>query len=199
MALNFDGIYELRFFYTVTTSEGAEDHRLSLDVTLDGAVNPGDTFDNVALMLPTGVSVQADTYIDTTFMPLLVECFNANTEFSRVELWEIPEGTYNGTFLSVHELGDVGVNPAATVTAQQTTFTFRTRGGGNGRLQLMEAVFTGNSRQSPPFASAAANNISNHMVSTSCPFVGRDNTRFIARIAQSDGQNEKLWRKRFRE
>lgn len=199
MVLNFDGVYEMRFFYTVTTSEGAEDHRMSLDVLLDGDINPGDAFDNASLMLRTGTSVQADTYITGTFVPLLTPCFNAQAEFSRVELWKIPEGTYNGQFLSVLEIGEVGTNPSPTQPAQQTTFTFRTRNGGNGRVQLMEASFSGNARQSPPFISAAANDLSNHIVSAACPFVGRDNSYFIARIAQSDGQNEKLWRKRYRE
>lgn len=196
---NFDGVYELRIFYGVTTSEGLENHKMTFDIALQSAPNPGDAFNDIATLLHDGSSIELDTYLLSTFIPLLQACYNAQAEFSFAELWEIPEGTFDAVFISAQEIAEVGTNAAATQTAQQTTFTFRSAGGGNGRIQLMESAFSGNARQFPPFATTPANNLSNHIIGLSTPILARDNTRFIARIAQNDGQNEKLWRKRFRE
>lgn len=197
--VNFDGVWELRIYYTVTTSEGPEVHKHTIDLNVTGDPAPGTDPADVMLAIPAGGTDDLSSFVLTTYIPLLQPCFNAQAEFNFCELWKIPEGTFDATFITALEIAEVGTNVAATQTAQQTTFTFRSLGGGNGRVQLMESAFSGNARQSPPFATTPANNLTNFVIGSSSPIVARDNTRFIARIAQNDGQNEKLWRKRFRE
>lgn len=199
MALNFDGQWEVRIFYASGTLEtNLMNHVLKFDVNVEGEPVAGTSMNDIGLTLPDATGIELDVYLNTVFMPLLLPCYPGEANFISAELWKIPEGTYNGTFISVMELGDIGTNAADTPLANQTTFTFRSLGGGGGRIQLMESSFSGNTRQSPPYASAQANALTAHVISTSCPILARDNTRFIARIAQSDGQNEILWRKRFR-
>lgn len=195
---NFDGVWELRIFYTSTLSTAPVlDHVLRLDVNVTGEGAVGDPIENFDATRRNSATANMDVIIDE-LMDLIKPCFSADTEFGRAELWKIPEATYNATFYSVYELGFAGTNAGANNLSQQTTFTFRSAGGGTGRVQLMESAFSGSLRQSPPFAAAVANSLSNYIIGSTSAFLARDNTPFIARIHQCDGQNEIIWRKRNR-
>lgn len=197
---NFDGLYELRIFYSTTPAGQSQmTHRMTFDVNVDGTPAPGVDFSDISLMLRSGANMPlSDWLMDPGFfMEKLVDCYPASAEFPTAELWHIPEGTFNATFISAFEVGLVGTSVTASQSAHQTTFTFRSIGGGTARLQLMESSFSGNNRQTPPF-SAVANSLSIFACSLSSAILARDNTHIFARIAQNDGQNETLFRKRFR-
>lgn len=199
MVVNFDGVWETRIFYNSGTSATNQlPHVCKFDVNVDGTPDAGTHPASIDLLLPTLATVDFETYVGTTFVDLMRACFDTFTDFIRAELWKIPEGTFDATFITALELGVIGTLGATNQLSQQTTFTFRSLGGGTGRIQLMESGFGGSAKQSPPYASAQANALTNHVISDTCPILARDNTRFIARIHQSDGQNEILWRKRNR-
>lgn len=197
---NFDGLYELRIFYS-TTPTGLSQmlHRLTIDLMIEGDPAPGTAFADIDVtMRSSAVMPLSDWLMDPGFfMEYLVDCYPVVAEFPTAELWFIPEGTYDATFISAFEVGLVGTSVTPSVAAQQTTFTFRSIGGGTARLQLMESSFSGNTRQTPPF-SAVANALSIFATSLSSAILARDNTYIFARIAQNDGQNETLFKKRFR-
>lgn len=196
--VNFDGVFELRIHYSSTLATAPVlPHVLKVDLDVVGDPTPGTVFNDIVVTLAGGGTDTLDVWL-LTFTDVLQPCFSADTDFVFAELWKIPEGTLNGTFISSEELGFQGTNAGANVLAQQTTFTFRSRGGGNGRIQLMESAFSGSLRQTPPFASAAANNLTNFVKGITSCILARDNTEFIARIHQCDGQNEIIWRKRNR-
>lgn len=199
MPANFDGVYELRILYSTTpASELLMTHRLTVDVNAVADADPGANFDTVELQPRAGATVMLGTWLTTDFLPLILALYPAESDFYLAELWKIPEGEYNGTFIAAKELAESGVNAVGNQVAQQTTFTFRSQGGGVARIQLMESSFSGQRKQTPPFLSAGANALSTYVTSNDSPIIARDNTPLIARIHQSDGQNEKLWRKRFR-
>lgn len=198
MPQNFDGIWEVRFFYTTTPTGFPEmEHRLTLDVAVDADDGPGQSFENIGLLqrnnLDTNLKIQVDALI-----ALLQPFYPVSTEFSRAELWKIPEGTYNGQFYSVYEIGENGTSANPSLVAQQTTWTFRSLTGGNGRLQLMESALAGNTKLNPPYANASALALASHMISSATVWKARDNGYFFANIHLTSGQNEKLFQKRFR-
>lgn len=196
--VNFDGLWELRFYYTSTlTTSPPLDHVLKFDINVVSSPDVGEIFEGITVEA-RDTSTQPLSDFTDAFMTLLRPCYSADAEFSRSELWFITEGTLDATFYSVYELALAGTNAGANTLSQQTTFTFRSQAGGTGRIQLMESAFSGSLRQSPPFASAQANALSNYVIAAACPILARDNSPFIARIHQCDGQNEIIWRKRNR-
>lgn len=197
--VNFDGVWETRIFYNSgTTATNQLPHVLKFDVAVNGDPPAGSDPGDVELTRKDLSPVEWNTFLTVDWLPLMRACFDTFTDFIRAELWKIPEGTFNGQFITALEIGEVGTLGSANQLSQQTTFTFRSQGGGTGRIQLMESGFSGSVRQSPPFTSAQANNLSNYVIGTTSPILARDNTPFIARIHQCDGQNEIIWRKRNR-
>lgn len=197
---NYDGIYELRIFYSTTpTSQTQMLHRLTFDIKLVADVAVGTSFADIDVLPRSLTPLTLDSWLMDPggFMELLVDCYPATAEFPYAELWKIPEGTFNATFISAYEVGLVGTSVSASVSCQQTTFTFRSIAGGVARLQLMESSFAGQSRQTPPFT-AVANALSIFFASAASIALARDNSYIFARIAQNDGQNETLFKKRFR-
>lgn len=197
---NYDGIYELRIFYSTTPSGQTQmTHRLTFDIKLVADVAVGTAFADIDVLPRNLTPVTLDSWLMDPggFMELLVDCYPGAAEFPYAELWKIPEGTFDATFISAYEIGLVGTSVTASTSCQQTTFTFRSIGGGVARLQLMESSFTGNTRQTPPF-STVANALSTFFASAASCALARDNSYVFARIAQNDGQNETLFKKRFR-
>lgn len=200
MAENFDGVWELRVFYSTTpVGEELMQHRLTFDINVTNSPVPGTEFTDVQLTKKGGAAVALSSWLTAELMPLLDDCFPNTTDFILAELWQIPEGTYNGTFIGAMALGVSGTNATASTVAHQTTFTFRSQFGGTARFQLMESSFSGSLKQTAPFSNATANALTNFLIGANSVVRARDNGFLIARIHQSDGQNEKLWRKRFRD
>lgn len=196
---NFDGIWEIRVFYTATPAGLLVlDHVMTFDVAVFGDPAPGTPMDGMDVTRRDSSAIDLQSYLTTEFMPLIYAVYPAVSDFSRAELWKIPEATFDAQFITSLELAENGVNAAASVSMQQTTFTFRSQSGGVARIQLMESSFGGLTKQSPPFSSAQGNALSNHIISSDSCIVARDNSYLISRIHQCDGQNERIFRKRNR-
>lgn len=195
---NYDGQYEVRIIYDTTPSGfPIMEHTLTFDVLPDEPVTAGTTFSNVSLQTRDAGLVLLDASVDA-FVAGMAGIYPATTTIIRAELWFIPEGTFAGTFLSVYPIDEVGAAAGGSQVAQQTTYTFRSIGGGNGRLQFMECSVTGNAVSSYPYGSAAQNALPDLVTPTTGFIIARDNTHMFANIHLCNGQNERLWRKRYR-
>lgn len=197
----YDGQFELRYFYATVLSGLSLNHRFTIDVKINvlSAPEPGEPFSAWPTVLGSGAAGTLDTAAND-LLDLLLPFWRPTTEFSRVELWRyFPEPSTDADFMSVLELAEPGTAAAGTdVAAQQETMTLRTLGGGIMRVQLMECVSTLTSKQNPPFSPAHFDALRTYLIGTAHPFVGRDDSRPLAAIAWGSGQNEKLFRKRFR-
>jgi len=197
---NFDGVYELRFNYGVILSGRTIAHRHTIDVNLvDANPSPGETFDLITPTFRGGTPSPLDEVVED-YLTLSLALFGDEMTVNSVELWKIPEGTFDGTFLSAYvPTANVGTNAAACVAAQQTTMTFRTFGGGIMRVQWMETSYTVKTKLPFPVASAQAQAIADELVDLDTCLVGRDNEYPLFAMNLCNGENEALGRKRFRE
>lgn len=196
---NYDGQYELRISYnTLPAGEDPMDHTLTIDVAIVGTAIVGDAFVDITTVTKGGGN--SDLESDTTaLVDLLAAFFNPTTNFLRAELWRYDaEPSQNASFVSIMALGTVGTFSSPTQAAQQSTMTLRSAGGGVARVQMMEAVYADNLRDPYPFSRTPEINLVNYLIGGVCPFVARDNTYFVAGITFSTTQNERLYRKRFR-
>lgn len=198
MPEHFDGVWELRLIYqTIPTGFTPMEHVMTLDVSLNEVPVTGTLFADInTLARDTATEILSE--VCDNLITALMPAFPASTSFSRFELWKIPEGTYAGTFISSYEVEENGTAEAPSVAAWQLTLTFRTLGGGTARLQLMESIAGGNSKISPPYSAAWITTIADAIKSEGSPFLGRDNTFIFSNIHECQGQNEKLWKKRYR-
>lgn len=194
----FDGVWELRIFYTTTaTPGGAIEHVHTMDVNVNSEPLPGTPFEAIEVELKDGSSAILATKV-SEYVELIDGQFAITTDFSRAELWAIPEGTYDGQFISVYTLGVQGDSGSGTIAAHQNTWTFRSRDGGTMRVQLMETVDNTNLKQSYPTGSSLVNDVFEYVTGSGSFFLARDNSVPLAPLNYSGGQNERLFRKRFR-
>lgn len=196
---NFDGQYEVRIIYTTTPSGFPEmQHTLTFDVEPTAPPEVGELFPAINVATRSSAPLPLSDVIDD-FVAGMIGIYPSTANIVRAELWYIPEGTFAGTFVSVYDITEVGTAVAGSQIAQQTTLTFRSIGGGSGRLQFMECSVSGNNKEAYPYANAAIRAIADYVTNAANPILARDNTFFFANINCSHGQNERLWRKRYRD
>lgn len=198
MTENFDGEHELRFYYATTPTGFPEiEHVLTFDVDPTTAPTAGDDFSDISINLRNSSTVLLSDFVDD-FVAGMIAIYPSTATIIRAELWEIPEGTYAGTFIATYPIDEVGTAVGGSQVAQQTTLTFRSIGGGSGRLQFMECSVSGNNKESYPYTNTALNAIADFVTAVTGGIHARDNTFMFANIHASHGQNERLWRKRYR-
>lgn len=195
---NFDGLWEMRLFYTTTpTGFPALEHRLTLDLRVLEGNEPGDPPELFEVSPRVGAPLPFTDWVDDLLagvVPLLA----SSTDITRAELWRADEASLDFLFYTVYDIGANGTSANPSLPAAQLTMTFRSALGGSGRFQLMESVVGGDSKTSFPTANAAANTLSAFIIAPASPILARDNAFFIGRINLCLGENEKIWRKRFR-
>lgn len=195
---NFDGQYEVTIVYDTTPSDFTLlEHTLTFDVLPNAEIEAGIPFADIRIFNRVNTLVFLDASVDA-FVAGMLGIYPASTTIIRAELNYIPEGTFAKTFISTYPIDEVGTAAGDEQVASQATYTFRSIGGGSGRLQFMESSITGNSKTSYPYASAAQNAIPDLVTSDDNFIIARDNTYMFANLHLSVGQNERLWRKRFR-
>lgn len=195
---NFDGQYEVTIVYdTVPSGFPLLEHTLTFDVLPNGDPEAGQPFNDIRIFDRTNTLIFLDAAIDA-FVAGMIGIYPATTTIIRAELNFIPEGTFAKTFISSYGIDEVGTAAGDEQVASQATYTFRSIGGGSGRLQFMESSITGNSKTSYPYANAAQNAIADLVTAADSFIIARDNTYMFANIHLSVGQNERLFRKRFR-
>lgn len=195
---NYDGQYEVRIIYDCTpTGFLIMEHTLTFDVLPTGAPDPGDEFSTISIETRKADVMFLSDAIDD-FVAGMAAIYSTASTIIRAELWYIPEGTFAGTFISTYPIDTAGTAVSTANVAQQMTMTFRSIGGGSGRLQFMEPVTTGNGVQSYPYSPTTYNAIADLVTGDGGFIIARDNTFMFANIHLNAGQNERLFRKRFR-
>lgn len=195
---NFDGMWEVTIVYdTVPSGFPLLEHTMTFDVLPDGDPSVGDPFDSIPILCRNNSVINLDAAVDA-LVAGLIGVYPATATIIRAELNFIPEGEFAKTFYSAYPIDAIGTNGTGSQVAHQATYTFRSIGGGSGRLQLMESSLTDNNKSSYPYSSAARNAIADLVTAVDGFFLARDNTFMFANLHLSGGQNERLFRKRFR-
>lgn len=194
----YDGVFELRFSYSVPVAgQVTLPHQHTIDVNVQGFPDVGTAFADIILIQKNSGEIQLNTWVEL-YMTRLQPFFSTGTEFSVVELWQYPLTGTNATWVSVYDLGIAGTSGSPANPAQQSTLTIRSAAGGILRHQLMEVVFLGQGQENPPFAQSEVTNLVTFLTDVQSPVRARDDGYLVAPLRWSLGQNEKVWRKRYR-
>lgn len=193
MADNFPGPYEVRIFYSVSGLT----HTMKVNCKVEGSPLPGVDASTLTMETRGGGSVNLVDAVDG-FVALLADVHSTDMDFDYAEVYSYPPQSYDATFISAFSLAVTGTVASTVYPAQQHTLTFRTQEGGVMKLVLLETAFTGNgiisgSNDVAPWAA-----IWSFVDSDANWLLARDTSWPIAKIRRSDGQNEALFRRRFR-
>lgn len=192
---NFPGEYQVEITYIV----GIIEHKMSLNCdVVGGFVVPGTDPVNIDLQTKGGSSVQLAIAVPA-FVNLLKKLWHDDCSFVDYTFWRFDVGTYDRNFIATGSLAIDGDSASENNIAHQQTLTFRTVGGGILKLVLLESIFAGNLKQSLPAASNADTvALRDFVLSDNNWIIARDNTYPVAALRLLGGQNEKLFRKRYR-
>lgn len=193
MAQNYPGEYAVEIIYSV----GGLTHKALISCDVSGTPSVGDAPSTIDLLTKGGGVTPLDTAVNV-YVTLLQPLFSTTVDFVKFEFWKYAPLSYDRTWITDGTLGLNGTNAGAYAPAKYRKFSFRTLAGGVAYLTLLESIVDGNLQESYPFASPASNAIANYAVGGTSWMKARDNSFFSTPILLSDGQNEVLFRKRYR-
>lgn len=191
---NFDGPYTINIPYTVD----GHNHNHKLHFDLDAAASPGADPANLNVKCRDGTTKTLEFATDE-YVAVLRDVMPQQALFGDAIIKFHPGYKVPPQFITSFPVGGNGAINSPYVPAQQATFTFRTLEGGTMRIQLMENHFTGQAKE--PLSSvtdAAASALRDYVTQPDTWFLGRDTSYVIGAINLLRGQNEKLFRARFR-
>lgn len=200
MALNYPGPYGLRMFYSTIVSNVIIQHVAQYNIDLVEDPAPvGDPFSGYTAITRDAANMALDDYCDA-WVALLRPIFSnaAGNTIDYFELWRYEPESFDATFLSSYSIGLAGTSASALVVAAQDVWTWRTGEGGVMKLNFMETVHVAGVADTPPLASAPLIAIYDFVIGPDNAFIGRDGGMPFAMIARYPGQNEALFKQRFR-
>lgn len=193
MAINFPGPYTVELKYT---TEGLQ-HSMQLNCDVDGDPVIGTVPTAINLLQRDATTIQLDVAVDTLLTQLLPQ-FSDESTFDEYILYKnVPESTEK-TFITAGVLGDAGTSLTATEFAHQSTYTFRTQEGGVMRLVLLEDANQVKVRTPYGELGAAAQALMDYITGLTNWILARDTSYPIVPMARTGGENEAVFRKRYR-
>lgn len=190
--------YILELHYTCTpTGLATMAHVSRAYVRVDAEVFTGEPFDSIGLITGNGLDQTLED-LTTDYLGAIDNLFPAATDFGRWELWKQPVGTKDRVWIATKEIGTNGVATPAARPAGMATWTFRTRDGKYMKITFMETSFTADQRTLPPYTGDVLG-LANIIRSATQSFTNVHNATAVdGNIAFSPGQNEEIYKKRFR-
>lgn len=197
---NFPGPCEFRFFYsTGSASFPAITHQQRLSFTPTAEPDIGDAFAAIQAVTPGGTNDMA-TIADAWSLAVAELLSNtAQNVCINAEIWKYAPESFDATFISSRSFNDAGTSASAAHIAGQSIVTFRTDAGGIFKLNFLETVIASNVIDTGAFTSADLDALVEDIVTDGFyPWIGRDNGFPVVRLSHFPGENEALFRKRFR-
>jgi len=198
MAINYPGPYEVRINYTVNIAAVPYDHqqRFSCVMNIEGGV--GDPFSD---FIPVQTNGSAVTTLDShmeTWTDLLQDYFTSSGVIVDVELWKYTAGTFDATWYSAKTINKTGTGTGSMIRASEQIFTIRSDNGGIMRAHFEEGRVAAGVKDTLPLADAELDLLADHIMSDNNIFVARDGGYPAVFIAMYPGNNEAIFKKRYR-
>jgi len=157
----------------------------------------GDDMGDFTLLCKDGSPIPADTAVQT-LVALLQPVYSTDVTFVDASLWKYRVGTYEMDWYSALTLGVVGTATPPYHPAEEIIWTFRTQANHQLRFTFEETVAGGNLRTALSLQVGDWADIRDYLVSDANWILARDGTYPIVPMMSCMGQNEAVWRKRFR-
>lgn len=201
--LNYPGPYELRLYYSVLISPTTLQHvaRYNWQAPLAADYPAGTAFTDMTVQRRVdavpGVGDDLKTCVDA-WVTLFRAMFISTSTVDYAECWKYEPNSFNGDFVSAYTIGLAGTGAGSAQPGGQVIHTYRTQEGGILKLNFMESNGSPGAKTTLASATGSTAAIRDHVISTDNWFLGRDTSYPFAPINYLPGQNEVVWKKRFR-
>lgn len=197
---NFPGPYEIEITYTTSPSgQPTLEHKMRLNLNISGSdPTPGTAMADINFLERSGVPVNAVVALDAWIDLIKVRFNTSQTAFNVADLFKYTPGTFQRQFISSYALAETGSSASGNTAASQEIFTSRTLEGGIHKINLMESINTANARTGRSGTTGSVDAIFDFLESVDNWILGRDTSYPIAGLNHLAGQNEKLFKLRFR-
>lgn len=198
MALNAPGPYEVVYRVIVSAME----HEMRFNCVALGSPAPGTPFNTITFATRTvGVPVNAQTAIDGLWNQMRPH-YHTSVTCGLVELWHYPvPGSDERDFISATSpVATAGTSSGAAVLANQDTLSFRSANGGIMKVTMMESSFQTNNVVTliPNASGNTVQKIAAYVLSSVGWLLARDDGFPFAAYQHTSGQNEAIYKKRYR-
>lgn len=197
MALNYPGPYEVRIAYTVPIGGVTLSHTQRLNCTPDVEPSPGDLFSTIQIERRDAATVDLETAVEQ-WVDLLIPLMKTDVTFQFAELWKYTALSFESEYVSVFDLSTAGTNGGITQAGGQMIWTFRTLEGGVMKINLMESVSPPALSRNYTAQSAAEKAVVDRITGVANTWLARDTSMPFTHMQLHPGQNEVIWKKRFR-
>jgi hypothetical protein len=175
-------------------------HSQRLNVDLVAAPDPGDAFSTISVQQGGAGTIALSTLVDD-WVAVIAELFNSGaTTIDYAELWKYEPLSFEASFVSAYDIGEAGASATAIQSTGQAIYVFRTSEGGILKINLMESVVPGGYAVGYSVLTASQKAVVDFVLSLAGgpPFLGRDTSYPFAFIRLYPGQNEAVYKKRYR-
>lgn len=195
MALNYPGPYQMRFFYTV---DGIQ-HKMQLNTRVSGDPAPGTAMSGINLILTNDTERAATDVITDMADWMGAHLATGDSTIDFAELWKYEAGTFDATYVSAVGISGTTLVSGDSTPAAEFSLLFRTAEGGIMRIVIEEPQIG----SFGSFSYAGLPGVDQVFVSeiiggSVFPWIGRDTSKPIAFKRGFTGQNEKMFRVRYR-
>jgi len=134
------------------------------------------------------------------WVALMAPLYKSDANFAYAELWKYTDGTFISNFVSAYDISDIGTSGNNTVLAGQEVYVFRTSEGGIMKVNLMETITNFSFKKTAANLTASQADLVAYVIDTALGnyFMGRDTSYPFAFVAMYPGQNEAIFKKRYR-
>lgn len=193
MAFNFPGPYQVIIEYTV---DGLT-HNLALNCDVVGDPAPGTVMSSIDVVTRGGGSDTIITAVED-LVTILKQWYTAADTFVKFDLWKYTPYSFDKLWISTHSLAISGTSGSSTVKAGELIFTARTQEGGLWKLTLEESVVGTFEKTAWGAVGGTAATLLALVEGTDNWMLARDTSYPIAGMNYLHGQNERIFRKRYR-
>lgn len=130
----------------------------------------------------------------TEYLNVAKTLLHSSQTFTFAELWTMDSPDAVPIFRDSTQTAVVGTHTSSAVQTSQMTYSYRTTGGGSGKVVLLDTSIPFNYKTRPPYG-APHSNITNYLVSASCMICGRDGSYAISVPKIMSKSNDVLRRK----
>lgn len=196
MSLNFPGPYTVKIFYDVA----GYDHVLNLNVAFATPPAVGALFSAIYPLTDLGTTSAGSlqVWVDLLITDLKPLFSAAESAFRTAELWKNIPDSFAATFVSSYNISVAGTAAGSYTPASQEIYVWRTKEGGTMRLTLMETIDTVGQSQAYVDLSAGRKTLVDNNFGSPSVWLGRDTSYKLAFLRMHPGQNEKMFRVRYR-
>lgn len=191
---NFPGPFEVVIKYSV---DGVN-HLQNLNCNAVTPIGVGDLPADIDLQTRVGGTVALDAAV-TAWVNLLKVGSSSTLTFDSFDFYSVAALSSVRTFITSGTIGVSGTNVGSYNPAHQKTLTFRTLEGGTMRIVQMETADTSKARVGYAATGAGNQAIMDFVVGTTNWILARDTSYPISALNAIGGENERIFRTRFRQ